>query len=118
MTENDYITKLEARWPRREDSDEVLLATIALADEAVQSFPQSPRLWCMRGDVIQLGPECCPHSLDDARACYQRATEIDPQFVEAWESLGHFHNAVLDDEATAQKFFSEAERLTGHHAAP
>jgi len=117
VTENDYITKLEARWPRREDRDEVLLETIALADEAVRAFPQSPRLWCIRGDVIQLGPESCLHSLDDARACYQRATEIDPQFVEALESLGHFHNAVLDDETSAQSFFSEAERLRGHHVA-
>jgi tetratricopeptide (TPR) repeat protein len=117
MTENNYIAQLETRWPRREDSDAVLLVTIALADEAVRAFPQSPRLWCIRGDVIQLGPESCPHSLEDARACYQRATEIDPQFIEAWESLGHFHNAVLDDETTAQRFFSQAERLKGHHVA-
>jgi len=117
MTENDYITQSEARWPRREDTDAALLATIALADEAVRAFPQAPRLWCIRGDVIQLGPESCPHSLDDALACYQRATEIDPQFIEAWESLGHFHNAVLDDEVAAQRFFSEAERLKGHHVA-
>jgi hypothetical protein len=49
--------------------------------------------------------------------CYKKATEIDPRFIEAWESLGHFHNAVLDDEITAQRFFSEAERLKGHYAA-
>lgn len=117
MTENDYITKLEARWPRRADTDAALLSTIALADGAVRAFPQSPRLWCIRGDVIQLGPESCPHSLDDALACYQRATEINPQFIEAWESLGHFHNAVLDEEVSAQRFFSEAERLKGQHVA-
>jgi tetratricopeptide (TPR) repeat protein len=117
MIENDYIAQLEARWPRREDSDEVLLATIALADEAVGAFPRSPRLWCIRGDVIQLGPESCSHNLEDARACYQRAIEIDPKFIEAWESLGHFYNAVLDDEIAAQKYFSEAERLKGHREA-
>jgi tetratricopeptide (TPR) repeat protein len=90
MIENDYIAQLEARWPRREDSDEVLLATI---------------------------PESCSHNLEDARACYQRAIEIDPKFIEAWESLGHFYNAVLDDEIAAQKYFSEAERLKGHREA-
>jgi len=77
----------------------------------------SPKLWCMRGDLIQLASESCPHSLDDARACYQRAAEIDPQFAEAWESLGHFLSAVLDDEPTAQRFFTEAERLRGHPMA-
>jgi tetratricopeptide (TPR) repeat protein len=115
MTESDYITKLKARWPRREDSDEVLLAAIALADEAVRAFPQSPRLWCIRGDVIQLGPESSPHSLDDARACYERATEIDPNFAEAWEEIGHFHDAVLGDEAGAQQFFERAKRLRVDH---
>ena len=111
MSENDYITELKARWPQTSDAS---LETIALADEALRAFPQSPRLWCIRGDLIQLGPKSSPHNLDDALACYQRAIEIAPQFVEAWESIGHFHKAVLDDEATAQRFFSEAKKLKGH----
>ena len=114
MNEIDYITQLKAQWPR---DCEASLATIALADEAVRVFPQSPQLWCIRGDLIQLGPESCPHSLDVARASYQRATEINPQFVEAWESLGHFHSAVLDDETTAQTYFGKAAGLKGHHSA-
>lgn len=113
MTENDYIAELKARWPRDCDAS---LDTISIADEAVRASPQSPRLWCIRGDLIQLGPESCPHSLDDALACYQRAIEIDPQFAKAWESVGHFHNAILDDEATAQKFFREAKRLREQQA--
>ncbi|MBB5035182.1 tetratricopeptide repeat protein [Prosthecobacter vanneervenii] len=121
MSENEYISELRARWPRGWSSDqpnfEATPETIALADEAVREFPDSPKLWCMRGDLIQLASESCPHSLDDVLACYQRATEIDPQFVEAWESMGHFHSAVLDDEHTAQRFFNEAERLSGHHVA-
>ena len=121
MTENEYILELQARWPRgsssRESNFESTTETITLADQAVVAFPNSPKLWCMRGDLIQLGSEDCPHSLDDSRVCYKKATEIDPRFIEAWESLGHFHNAVLDDEITAQRFFSEAERLKGHYAA-
>jgi tetratricopeptide (TPR) repeat protein len=102
------------RWP---DNCDATLETVELADEAVRVFPGSAQLWCIRGDLIQLGPEDCPHSLDDARASYQRATELDPQFIEAWESLGHFHDAVLDDEAAAQRFFKEAERLSRDHVA-
>jgi len=114
VTENDYIKELRERWPQDCDAT---LETIALADEAVRSFPQSAQLWCIRGDLIQLGPESCPHSLDDALASYQRAIEIAPQFAEAWESVGHFHDAVRNDEATALRFFREAERLRGHHVA-
>jgi tetratricopeptide (TPR) repeat protein len=114
MTENDYITELKTRWPRDCDAS---LETVALADEAVGVFPQSPRLWCMRGCLIQLGPENCPQSLEDALASFKRAIEIDPQFAEAWEEIGYFYHNVLDDETTAQPYFREAKRLRGHHAA-
>ena len=114
MSENDYIAELKTRWPR---DFETPLETIALVDEAVREFPRSPRLWCMRGRLIQLGSESCPHSLDDALASFKRAIEIDPQFAEAWEEAAYFYHNVLDDETAAQPYFREAERLKGHHAA-
>lgn len=117
VSENEYIIKLKSRRPCHGASEEFLLETLALADKAVREFPQSPKLWCLRGDFIQLGPESSPHSLEDALACYQRATELDPKFIESWEELGHFHDAILDDKAAAKRFFSEAERLKGQHAA-
>jgi len=108
MIESEYINELQIRWPKGCDAS---LETITLADEAVRTFPKSPQLWCIRGNLIQLGPENCPHSLDEALACYQKAVEIDPQFAEAWEEMGCFHDAVLDDEATAEKYFREAKKL-------
>ena len=57
MTEDDYIAELKKRWPRQ---GEAALETIALADEATREFPRSPRLWCIRGDLIQLGSEKNP----------------------------------------------------------
>jgi Tfp pilus assembly protein PilF len=65
----------------------------------------------MRGDLIQLGPESCPHPLVEAFASYQRAIEISPDCAEAWEAVGHYYDAVLDDEATAERYFREAARL-------
>ena len=57
MKESEYIEKLFALWPTEgETSDEAL----ALADEAVRAHPASAKLWCMRGDLIQLGPEDIP----------------------------------------------------------
>jgi len=77
MTKGDYISALRSRWPRRH-TDDVALETIALANAAVNACPMSARLWVMRGNLIQLGSEDCPHSLDDARASYRRAVEVDP----------------------------------------
>jgi hypothetical protein len=116
VTESDYITELKARWPRTH-SDEVSLETIALAGEAVQVFPQSPKLWVIRGDLLQLGPEDCPYPLEESLVCYKRAIEIDPRFAEAWESAAHFYDAVMADEQAAAPYFREFERLKGHHVA-
>ena len=112
MTEDDYISQLRAGWPKDSDAS---LAVIALADEAVRAFPQSARLWLMRGDLIQIGPKSCPHPLEEALRSYQRAIEIDPQFADAWDEIGHYHDAVLADETGAQRCFRKAERLKGHH---
>lgn len=108
MSEDDYLSQLRERVPNEGDAS---LDVIALADEAVQAFPESARLWCLRGDLIQLGPENNPRSLEDALASFRRAIELDPGFVEAWEEIGHFYDAVLDDELGAQRYFQEAARL-------
>jgi tetratricopeptide (TPR) repeat protein len=112
MTEDEYISELKKRWPRQGDAT---LETIALADEAVRTFPLWPRLWCILGNLIELGPENCPHSLDDALASYKRAIEIDPLFAEAWEEAGYFYHNVLDDEPAAQPYFREAKKLKANH---
>jgi hypothetical protein len=109
VTEPEYIAEFKSRWPRQLGVD-ASIETVALADEAVRAFPGSARLWVIRGDLIQLGPESNPHSLEDALGSYFRATEIDPQFIEAWEKIGHFYDAVMDDEVEARKYFQEAEK--------
>ena len=114
MTEDDFISELRASWPREGDAS---VAVIALVDEAVRAFPRAARLWVMRGDLIQLGSESCPHPLEEALRSFQRAVELDPQFAEAWEEIGHYYDVVLADEKTAQEYFEKAKRLRYDHVA-
>jgi len=114
MSEEEYISELRERTTVGNGAS---LEVIALADKSVRDFPRSARLWCLRGDLIQLGPENTPHSLDDALACFRRAIEIDRGLVEAWEGIGHFYDAVLDDEAGAEPYFREAARLKAQNEA-
>jgi hypothetical protein len=114
MTESEYISRLRAGWPQDSDAS---LEVIALADEAVRAFPLSPRLLVMRGNLIQLGPESCPHPLEEALHCYRRAVEIEPHFAEGWEEIGHYYDAVLDDEDGARPYFERAAALKGEPAA-
>jgi hypothetical protein len=116
MSEEDYISTFRAAWPRTHEA-KVSLVTMTLADEAVRVFPQSPRLWVIRGNLIELGPESTPYTLQDALLCYQRAVELDPKYAEAWDEIGHFQDAVMGDEKSAQKFFRQAGMLRGKHAA-
>lgn len=108
MSEKDYISELRARWPKDSDAS---LDIIALADEAVQLFPNSATLWTMRGNLIELGPESCPHPLEDSLASYQNAVRIDPEFAEAWNEIGHYYDAVLDDPQTASQYFDRANEI-------
>lgn len=111
MTEDDYISQLRAGWPHGPEVCEASLEVLALVDAAVRAFPQSARLWVMRGNLIQLGSKACPYSLAESLASYQQAVEIDPQFPEAWEEMGYYHDVILSDESAAEKYFREAERL-------
>ena len=117
MTENEYISRLKARWPRDSDAS---FEVIALADEAVRAFPRSARLLVLRGNLIQLGPEACPHPLEEALSCYQLAVEHEPEHAEGWEEIGHYYNAVLADEQGARPYFDRARRLRerGEQDAP
>ena len=108
MSEQEYIDRLKSMWPHDCDAS---LELLALADKAVSAFPRSTRLWCMRGDLIQLGPKENPHPLDEALACYRRAAQLDRHCAEAWDEIGHYHDAVLDDESAARPFFTKAQRL-------
>lgn len=110
MTEADYIMELRERSPRNAKMN-ATPETIALADEATRAFPRSPKLWCMRGFLIQHGPENGPHSPNEALASYKKAIEVAPSFVDAWEAAGDFYKEVLGDEPAAQPYFREAERL-------
>jgi tetratricopeptide (TPR) repeat protein len=111
MTEDIYIFQLRASWPRWPNVGGASLTTITLADEAVRAFPQSAKLWVMRGCLIQLGSESSPYPLEEALRSYQRAIEVNPQFAEAWEEIGYYYDVILADEAEGQRYFGEAERL-------
>ena len=108
MKEAEYIEKLFASWPRNQDATN---ESLGLADEAVQAFPESPKLWVMRGNLIELGTGETAHTLDDVLASYERAVLIDPNFVEGWEEIGYFYDVVMDDEERAQEAFQKAKLL-------
>jgi tetratricopeptide (TPR) repeat protein len=111
MEESAYIEKLKSSYPA--EGGEVPNDALAYADEAVRAFPQSAKLWCIRGDLIQLSSEDSPYELADALASYERALAADPKYVEAYEEIGYYYDLVMDDEERAKPYFERAAQLKG-----
>jgi tetratricopeptide (TPR) repeat protein len=76
-----------------------LAAALQLYDQLVQEFPESPKLWSERGVCLQqLGHR------DPAEASYQRAVDLDPEYVIAWNNLGVLRAQDPAAEATLATF--------------
>jgi tetratricopeptide (TPR) repeat protein len=86
------------------------LEIFARIENAIREEPNNPELWVLRGDAIQLSDELT-NPLSEVERSYRKATEIDPTFAEAYESLGYFWFAVMDDAVKAKPFFEQAIRL-------
>jgi Tfp pilus assembly protein PilF len=93
------------------------LAALHMIEEGLKIFPQSARLWILRGDLIQLSDEEAPYSPDDALTSYHTALEYEPSSIEAHESIGRFLDAVLDKPAEAEPYFRKAILLGGSETA-
>ena len=109
MTVDEYIEKLKARPRGRETTPE----TFALVEEALEAHPNSAKLWCFRGALIQLGPgpEKSGYKREDALASYRKAIEVEPDCHEGWEQLGYYYDAFLCDQRSAKEFWAKAEKL-------
>ena len=107
MDESDYIDRLEAMFP---EEGEASAEAVCLAEEAVAAFPKCAKLWCLRGDLIQLS--AVPgYELEDARRSYEHALSVDARCAEAYESIGFFEDAGMDDPQAAEPAFRQAISL-------
>lgn len=90
MTEEEYFQIIKGRWPSRNEL-EPTRETIALCDQAVTDFPNSARLWVMRGDLIQLiDNDEDAHPLSEVERSYKMAIDTNPLDSEAYKEMGFF----------------------------
>lgn len=110
MTESEFIEELSVRWPRLNPS-EPTMRTIEIAGAAVAEHPGSAKLWTMRGNLIELADIEIGQPLREPERCYRQAIKVDPFFVEAYEDLAWFLDAVLGKRRKAKRFYDKARRL-------
>lgn len=92
-------------------------AALRMIEEGIRLFPDSPRVWILRGDLIQLSDDLGTYSLDDVVSSYLIALRHAPENVEAFESLGRFLDAVRDDPEAAEPYLRRAVELGGGESA-
>jgi tetratricopeptide (TPR) repeat protein len=126
MNEAQYISELEQLWPvppkaLTQGWESVTMAdldalegpagrALDVADEAVAACPLSPRLWCMRGELIKWAEK---YELEESLHSFMRAIEADPAFARAYESVGDYYDAIKDQPEAALPWYERAIELGG-----
>ncbi len=77
---------------------------LCVLELSLKGASDCPYLWLLRGHLVQLSTEPQSLTLKDAEISYLRALEIDPDYVEALESLAHFHDVVIPTKVRAREY--------------
>lgn len=107
MTEQEHIDAIYGSLPENGFASS---RHVDAVEGALREYPNSTRLWCLRGDLIQLNDDVDDgRELSDAQQSYERALEINPSCVEAHEELGHFFDIMDEPERSRYHFHCVAE---------
>lgn len=113
MTEAEHMEAIKQTLNERGETTIQSFQGIA---EAIVAYPSSTSLWCLRGDLIQLGDGTGP-KLPEALASYEKAIALDPNCAEAYEEIGHYFDTVEGGPAKAESYFRKAIELDGRESA-
>ena len=112
MTEAEYIKKVtEAKQLFREDAHSP--EPLRLVSEALVKYPNSAKLHCLLGDLIQLSDAFPEYELSDALKAYEKAAVLDPSCAEAFEEIGYYYDAIDEDLEKSEAAFRRAVELGG-----
>lgn len=98
-------------------NNRVSVKDLELVERALKAYPESVEFWCLRGDLIQVSDGDGRYLLEDAEASYLKASEIDPEDAEAFESLGFYYDAICADPEKAEPLFRRAIELGAGESA-
>ena len=112
MTELEFIDAIGAEVAAH---DRATPRAFNLVEKGLEQFPESSRLWILKGDLIQVD-ESERYQLEDALESYRTAVRVEPDSAEAHESLGHYFNAVDDSPQEAERHFRKAVKLGSQSA--
>jgi hypothetical protein len=108
VTEQEYIAQLEPGYLLGQHPTD---ATLALADKAVQEFPNSSALWMIRGKLYWGAEFEVVSGERIAAESWEKVIELNPMCAEAHELLAGYHDGIRDDPQRAMVCHEQAEKL-------
>lgn len=114
MTESQIIRKIR-RLASIDDPDYSVV--LSIIEEGLAAFPESVKLWCLRGDLINLTHltpgkfESVTYKAADALNSYETAARLDPTCAEAFEEIGYYWDVSGDDFRRSEAAFCKAIEL-------
>jgi hypothetical protein len=109
VTDLDYIKKVQMAWPRNilaRDTEVSATIALRLVEEDLSAFPKCAKLFCMKGDLIQLS-DGSQYKLADARRCYEQAVELAPEASGAYGALGFSLMRLKVTQTARRSHFAE-----------
>jgi hypothetical protein len=115
MTEQQYLERIADLWPCAGETPTQELVELGTA--AVNDFPSSPGLLCLRGDLYQLEVPAGSDHFDPniPLQLYQRALSLDNANADALTEIGYIYDTYFDDYARAEGAFRAAIALGSDH---
>ena len=121
MQLDDYLKAIEDIWPDRFSHSEWVNNDVnydsirTLLEGALEAYPDSSSLWCIKGDFILLTTRAWDNDFDvDARIrCYEKAVDLDQTNYYSYEGLGYVMDVYRDDYVAAEQYFRKSILLGG-----
>jgi hypothetical protein len=102
------IKKLQNGMRHRGKATSADLRTI---EQLLKKEPKCARLWCMRGNFIELSDDDNIYSIRDALLSYKHGIKVEPEYADSYIEAGYYHFNVRDDPFRALPYFRHALKL-------
>ena len=83
---------------------------IGRAYQLLERYPRNAALWRMCGQLIEMSKND-KYQIDEARYCYEKTIDLQPDFYQGYEDLGDWYGVETDDYETAIKYYQRAIEL-------
>ena len=97
-------------WPSDDETVD-MEELLGVINNAIEQYADEPKLWIMKGDLIQYANLYEGDKKDEVMSCFRQALEIDSTNAEAWCEIGFLYDVSYEDFEKALHAFEKSLSL-------